>query len=72
LLRDDALELPLTQSHVADTLGLSLVHTNKTLRKLHDQGLIGWKDKLLKIHDMTGVARLARFEETDNRARPLI
>ncbi len=72
LLRENVLELPLTQSHVADTLGLSLVHTNKTLRKLHDQGLIAWKDKFLKIHDMAGVARLARFEETDSLARPLI
>ncbi|HEV7433263.1 MAG TPA: Crp/Fnr family transcriptional regulator, partial [Pseudorhizobium sp.] len=38
-------QLPLTQQHVADTLGLSLVHTNKTLRKLLDQGLVRWLDR---------------------------
>ena len=32
--------LPITQQHVADTLGLSLVHTNRTLRKLIDRKLI--------------------------------
>ena len=32
--------IPLTQLHVADTLGLSLVHTNKTLRKLVSRRLI--------------------------------
>lgn len=30
---------PLTQQHIADGLGLSLVHTNKTLRKLERRGL---------------------------------
>jgi hypothetical protein len=25
---------PLTQQHIADTLGMSLVHTNKTLQRL--------------------------------------
>jgi CRP-like cAMP-binding protein len=30
---------PLIQQHIADGLGLSLVHTNKTLRKLERRGL---------------------------------
>jgi CRP-like cAMP-binding protein len=72
MLSDGALELPLTQSHVADTLGLSLVHTNKTLRKLHDRRLIEWRDRLLKVIDMDGLQYIARFEETENATRPLI
>jgi CRP-like cAMP-binding protein len=72
MLSDGALELPLTQSHVADTLGLSLVHTNKTLRKLHDQRLIEWRDRLLRVIDMDGLQYIARFEETENTTRPLI
>ncbi|TIQ02263.1 Crp/Fnr family transcriptional regulator, partial [Mesorhizobium sp.] len=31
-----AVRIPITQQHIADTLGLSLVHTNKTIRKLMD------------------------------------
>lgn len=34
LIRDGALELPVTQAHMADALGLSLVHTNRTLQAL--------------------------------------
>ncbi|TIT84353.1 MAG: Crp/Fnr family transcriptional regulator, partial [Mesorhizobium sp.] len=32
-------QIPITQQHIADTLGLSLVHTNKTIRKLMDRKL---------------------------------
>jgi CRP-like cAMP-binding protein len=35
----DGVPFPLTQQHVADALGLSLVHTNKTMRKLERGGL---------------------------------
>ena len=34
-----AMPFPLTQQHVADTLGLSLVHTNKSLAKLRKLGM---------------------------------
>jgi len=30
LTRDDTIQFPFTQQHLADTLGMSLVHTNKT------------------------------------------
>jgi len=33
-------EMPLTQEILADTLGLSIVHVNRTLRRLRQQGLI--------------------------------
>ena len=32
----EGISLPITQQHLADALGLSLVHTNKTLRRLHE------------------------------------
>ncbi len=35
---DDSFDFPLTQQHIADALGLSLVHTNKTLAKLRRHG----------------------------------
>ena len=34
LTTKDTVELPLTQQHLADTLGMSLVHMNKTLKRL--------------------------------------
>jgi CRP-like cAMP-binding protein len=50
---------PLTQQHVADGLGLSLVHTNKTLRKLERRGLHRIADGRLFMRDVKALARLA-------------
>ncbi len=50
---------PLTQQHVADGLGLSLVHTNKTLRKLERRGLHRVSDGRLYLRDAKALARLA-------------
>ncbi len=50
---------PLTQQHIADGLGLSLVHTNKTLRKLERRGLHRISDGHLYMRDVKAMARLA-------------
>ncbi len=50
---------PLTQQHVADGLGLSLVHTNKTLRRLERRGLHRIADGRLFMRDVKALARLA-------------
>ena len=50
---------PLTQQHVADGLGLSLVHTNKTLRKLERRGLHRVEDGRLYLRDVKALTRLA-------------
>jgi CRP-like cAMP-binding protein len=50
---------PLTQQHVADGLGLSLVHTNKTLRKLEKRGLHRIRDGRLFLQDAKALVRLA-------------
>jgi CRP-like cAMP-binding protein len=50
---------PLTQQHMADGLGLSLVHTNKTLRKLEKRGLHRVADGRLFLRDVKAMARLA-------------
>ena len=63
---------PITQQHLADALGLSLVHTNKTLRKLHGLGLHDIRNGRLKIHNPAAVQRLADDPATPVRARPLI
>jgi CRP/FNR family transcriptional regulator, anaerobic regulatory protein len=72
LISNESLALPLTQQHVADTLGLSLVHTNKTLRKLHNLKLIVWRDRSLRIPDMKQLLQIARYEADPNQVRPLI
>lgn len=64
--------LPLTQNHVADTLGLSLVHTNKTARRLAEHGLARWRDRGCEVLDVEGLATLARWETREGRQRPFI
>ena len=64
---------PLTQQHVADGLGLSLVHTNKTLRKLERRGLHRIDDGRLYLRDARALARLADLYGDGRPAqRPLV
>ncbi len=64
---------PLTQQHIADGLGLSLVHTNKTLRKLERRGLHHIENgrlHLIDVHALTRVADL--YGDGKPAPRPLI
>ena len=64
---------PLTQQHLADALGLSLAHTNKTLRKLQRRGLYRIEDGRLQLLDPKALARLADlYGDGRPPARPLI
>lgn len=50
---------PLTRQHIADGLGLSLVHTHKTLRKLKRRGLHHIEDGRLCPLDLHALTRIA-------------
>ncbi len=64
---------PLTQQHMADGLGLSLVHTNKTLRKLERLGLHRIDDGRLHMLNGKALARLADlFGDGRPAPRPLV
>jgi CRP-like cAMP-binding protein len=64
---------PLTQQHVADALGLSLVHTNKTLRKLERRGLHALVDGRLHLRDVNAMVRLADvYGDGKPPPRPLV
>ena len=64
---------PLTQQHIADALGLSLVHTNKTLRKLERRGLHHIENGLLFLKDGKALARTADLYGDGKPApRPLV
>lgn len=71
-LGKSSVHMPLTQQHVADTLGLSIVHTNKTLRKLTNRGLIRWLGRSCQVLDVAELARVAGWDGPGERLRPLI
>ncbi|GLQ55739.1 Crp/Fnr family transcriptional regulator [Devosia nitrariae] len=64
--------IPITQLLVADTLGLSIVHTNKTLRKLSVRGLIVWHGGACEVSDFHGLMKMAGATPDEDRKRPLI
>ena len=66
------LMIPITQQHVADTLGLSIVHTNKTLRRLAQKKLLRWHDRACEVLDEGGLMAAAGWEGIGEGTRPLI
>lgn len=72
LAASSSLYIPITQMHVADTLGLSIVHTNKTLRKLADRELIRWLDRSCEVLDARGLMDVAGWDGLPEGRRPLI
>jgi CRP-like cAMP-binding protein len=72
LTKGSTIQFPFTQQHVADTLGMSLVHANKTLKKLSATRTMRWKGRSFEILDREGLARIANFEFPDEHKRPFI
>ena len=72
LAEDGSVPFPLTQQHIADALGLSLVHTNKTLRRLALLGLHELKDGRLRLLNPRALARIAEYYDTPPRVMPLL
>jgi CRP-like cAMP-binding protein len=67
-----ALPLPLRQSDLADVLGLSLVHTNKTLQSLRGEGLFTWNGDILQVRDEAALWEIARADLSLQKVQPLI
>jgi CRP-like cAMP-binding protein len=58
---EDTYALPLTQIDLADTLGITSVHVNRTLQDFRRAGLIDLKRRRLKILDLPRLRALAEF-----------
>jgi len=54
--------MPLTQELIADALGLSLQHVNRTLRQLREEGFLGIEGQRIVIRDVEALAALADFD----------
>lgn len=67
-----AVPFPVSQQHMADALGLSLVHTNKTLRRLAHAGLHVIKNGRLTLLKPDVMSRVADYYALPARMRPLI
>ena len=54
--------LPLTQEYVADALGLTAVHTNRTLQAMRETGAVEWRSGELIVYDWPKLREIARFD----------
>jgi CRP-like cAMP-binding protein len=63
---------PLTQQHVADALGLSLVHTNKTLARLRRMGMFKQHNGMMTLLNPRILERVAQHFDDEVPVRPLI
>lgn len=58
----NSFDFPLSQVDIGDTMGISVVHVNRTLQYLRGQGFVIWKHK--RIH-IPNVSRLMNFADFD-------
>ena len=57
----ESYELPMTQEQLGDALGLTAVHVNRTLKGLHDEGLITRSKRSVSVGDWGRLRDVADF-----------
>jgi CRP-like cAMP-binding protein len=72
LVTDDSFAFPLTQQHIADALGLSLVHTNKTLARLRRRGMFSQVNGTMILTNPRMLECVAQYFDEDVPQRLLI
>ncbi len=72
LTKNASIQFPFTQQHLADTLGMSLVHTNKTLKRLTASKAVRWKDRVFELVDRAALVAIAGDDPSHHRPRPFI
>jgi CRP-like cAMP-binding protein len=72
LVAGETFAFPLTQQHIADALGLSLVHTNKTLARLRRLGMFKRANGMLTLTNPRVLESIGQYYEREIPLRPLI
>jgi len=72
LVSDNSFAFPLTQRHIADALGLSLVHINKTMARLRRRGMFTQKNGTMTLTNPRVLERVAQYFDEPIPLRPLI
>lgn len=70
--QDQKMIFPFRQQDLADALGLSLVHTNKTIATLKNRQLIGWTGSEIQLHDLNMLAEIGLTTLDSPRQRPIM
>jgi len=62
LTENNSFNLPLTQDELADCLGLTPVHVNRTLKELRERELVEFRSGRVTIKDLPGLEEIAEFD----------
>ena len=62
--KSNSFRIPITQAEFGDALGLSAVHTNRTLQMLRGEGLIEWNAGTIALPDWERISAFAEFDPT--------
>ena len=63
LATDDQFELPMTQTDLADTLGLTPVHVNRVMKALRVDGLLEFRKYVVRLGDAERLMQLGDFDD---------
>ena len=67
LVENEIIDLGVTQDQLADVLGLTAVHINRTLRGLESDGLINRPGRYYEIKDMIALQEAGDFKPSHSR-----
>lgn len=60
--RGNAIDFPLTQRELAECLGLTVVHVNRTLQEMRRNGLVQAENRQIRILDKVRLEAVAEFD----------
>lgn len=65
LARDAEFDCPISQTELADALGLSPIHVNRVLRELREYNLLTFQNHKVAIHDRWKLNELAGYDDVE-------
>jgi CRP-like cAMP-binding protein len=68
----DGFKMPLTQQHLAEAVGATVVHVHRTLRMLRHEGLLTLDRGRVVFHDMARLREIAGVPERTHEPEPLL
>jgi CRP-like cAMP-binding protein len=63
---NEQFDFPVTQSMLADTLGLSTVHVNRILQRFRAQGILDLKRNIVTLGDFEKIVKLGGFDSLED------
>ena len=72
LVTDHEFDLPLTQEQLAETTGMTPVHTNRVLQRLRKDGVISLEERHLRILEPLRLKEIGEFDGSYLRTSPVV